>query len=139
MNRRNTAGNGLWIRAGNMLKNIPLKWVYGILMVIWPITNIITGSVWYCSCGCLPSWWIVWWPYFVKGLCKLAYNYITIYNLFHLNLFNLKYFNVSLVRVQKRIATGLDVLQFFTTRSWDFKSNNFRELYKILTAEEKKM
>ncbi|XP_065369886.1 putative fatty acyl-CoA reductase CG5065 isoform X2 [Calliphora vicina] len=44
-----------------------------------------------------------------------------------------------LVRVQKRIAIGLDVLQFFTTRAWDFKSNNFRELYKILTAEEKKI
>ncbi|XP_037820920.1 uncharacterized protein LOC119609941 [Lucilia sericata] len=44
-----------------------------------------------------------------------------------------------MVRVQKRIATGLEVLQFFTTRAWDFKSNNFRELYKLLTEEEKKI
>ncbi|KAI8127244.1 putative fatty acyl-CoA reductase [Lucilia cuprina] len=44
-----------------------------------------------------------------------------------------------MVRVQKRIATGLEVLQFFTTRAWDFKSNNFRELQKLLTEEEKKI
>lgn len=44
-----------------------------------------------------------------------------------------------MVRVQKRIATGLEVLQFFTTRAWDFKSNNFRELLKLLTPEDKKM
>lgn len=44
-----------------------------------------------------------------------------------------------MIRVQKRIAIGLEVLQFFTTRAWDFKSNNFRELQKSLDSEDQKI
>lgn len=44
-----------------------------------------------------------------------------------------------MVRVQTRISTGLDVLQFFTTRAWDFKSENYEKLYTNLSEKEKKM
>jgi alcohol-forming fatty acyl-CoA reductase len=44
-----------------------------------------------------------------------------------------------LVRVQKKIFVGLGVLQFFTTRQWDFRSDNFKAVYAQLSAEEKEI
>jgi alcohol-forming fatty acyl-CoA reductase len=41
-----------------------------------------------------------------------------------------------MIRVQKKIYTGLGVLQFFTTRRWEFKSENFQKLQETLSAEE---
>lgn len=41
-------------------------------------------------------------------------------------------------RVQQKVSDGLDLLQFFTTRAWDFKSNNFVSLPNGLTPEDKK-
>lgn len=41
-----------------------------------------------------------------------------------------------MVYVQKRIAIGLEVLQFFTMRQWNFKSNNFNGLIKKQTPDE---
>jgi alcohol-forming fatty acyl-CoA reductase len=43
-----------------------------------------------------------------------------------------------MLRVQGRISDGLDVLQFFTTRQWDFKSNMFQALQKELPACDQK-
>lgn len=42
-----------------------------------------------------------------------------------------------LVRVQKKIYVGLGVLQFFTTRQWDFRSENFKAVFEKLSPEEK--
>lgn len=42
-----------------------------------------------------------------------------------------------MIRIQKKIFVGLGVLQFFTTRQWDFKSDNFKEIYQKLSSEEK--
>lgn len=44
-----------------------------------------------------------------------------------------------MIRVQKKIFVGLGVLQFFTTRQWEFRSNNFKEIYQKLSHEEKKI
>ncbi|CRL03600.1 CLUMA_CG016511, isoform A, partial [Clunio marinus] len=44
-----------------------------------------------------------------------------------------------MIRVQKKIYVGLGVLQFFTTRQWDFRSNNFKEIYRKLSPEEQKI
>lgn len=41
------------------------------------------------------------------------------------------------IRVQKKIFVGLGVLQFFTTRQWNFRSDNFKAIYENLSAEEK--
>lgn len=34
----------------------------------------------------------------------------------------------SMVRIQKRISVGLEVLQYFTTREWWFDTHNFKSL-----------
>lgn len=39
--------------------------------------------------------------------------------------------------VQRRISDGLNVLQFFTTRAWEFKSDKFAAIYKELTPKDK--
>lgn len=45
----------------------------------------------------------------------------------------------SMVFVQKRIATGLEVLQFFTMHKWNFKSDNFNGLVATQTPDEYEM
>jgi fatty acyl-CoA reductase len=42
-----------------------------------------------------------------------------------------------MIRVQKKIYIGLGVLQFFTTRNWNFKSDNFKAIHHILSPDEK--
>lgn len=44
-----------------------------------------------------------------------------------------------MVRVQKKIFVGLGVLQFFTTRRWDFRSENFKAISEKLSTEEKEI
>lgn len=41
-----------------------------------------------------------------------------------------------MVHVQKKIATGMDVLKFFTMNDWNFKSDNFQNLVKIQSKAE---
>lgn len=42
-------------------------------------------------------------------------------------------------RVQQRISDGLDVLQFFTTRKWDFRFDRFISIFHELTPQDKKL
>lgn len=42
-----------------------------------------------------------------------------------------------MVRIQKRISDGLDVLQYFTTREWIFYNDNLLKLFHELSAEDK--
>lgn len=44
-----------------------------------------------------------------------------------------------MVRIQKKIFVGLGMLQFFTTRQWDFRSENFKAVYRNLSPEEKEI
>lgn len=44
-----------------------------------------------------------------------------------------------MIRVQKKIFIGLGVLQFFTTRRWNFRSDNFKAIYQKLSKEEKEI
>lgn len=41
-----------------------------------------------------------------------------------------------MIHVQKKIYVGLGVLQFFTTRRWEFISENFQNLQHSLSEEE---
>lgn len=43
-----------------------------------------------------------------------------------------------MIRIQTRISDGLDVLQFFTMRKWEFKSNGFGGLAKLLSPKDEK-
>jgi alcohol-forming fatty acyl-CoA reductase len=44
-----------------------------------------------------------------------------------------------MVHVQKRISVGMEVLQFFTMRKWNFKSDNFEALVRMISPEEEAM
>uniref|UniRef100_A0A1L8DYA8 Fatty acyl-CoA reductase n=1 Tax=Nyssomyia neivai TaxID=330878 RepID=A0A1L8DYA8_9DIPT len=44
-----------------------------------------------------------------------------------------------MVRIQTRISDGLELLQFFTTRKWDFKSQNFNSLPGKLNSLDEKV
>lgn len=44
-----------------------------------------------------------------------------------------------MVHVQKKISVGLEVLQFFSMRNWNFRSDNFERLTKTVTAAEDEM
>ncbi|XP_061386498.1 putative fatty acyl-CoA reductase CG5065 [Musca vetustissima] len=41
-----------------------------------------------------------------------------------------------MIRIQKRIAVGLEVLQFFTTRKWDFRNERLLRLLDTLTPAD---
>ncbi|GBP52562.1 Putative fatty acyl-CoA reductase CG5065 [Eumeta japonica] len=43
-----------------------------------------------------------------------------------------------MVRIQKRISVGLEVLQYFTTREWWFNTDNFKSLSTVLNPEDNK-
>lgn len=42
-------------------------------------------------------------------------------------------------RIHNRVSDGLEVLQFFTMRQWEFKSDNFMAVYDRLTPTDKKL
>lgn len=42
-------------------------------------------------------------------------------------------------RVQQRVSDGLSVLQFFTTRKWDFRSERFFALFKELEPRDQEL
>ncbi|XP_037949656.1 putative fatty acyl-CoA reductase CG5065 [Teleopsis dalmanni] len=44
-----------------------------------------------------------------------------------------------MVRVQTKISIGLEVLQFFTLRQWDFKATNFYNINRDLSPRDKKI
>lgn len=44
-----------------------------------------------------------------------------------------------MIRVQKKIYVGLGVLQFFTTRRWNFRAENVMKIYEQLSPKEKKI
>lgn len=44
-----------------------------------------------------------------------------------------------MVHVQKRISVGMEVIQFFTMREWNFRSGNMDALTKLQTPDEDEM
>lgn len=52
--------------------------------------------------------------------------------------FTFNIFIRSMVRVQKRIAVGMEVLQYFTMRGWNFKIENTKALVNCMNEEDKK-
>jgi fatty acyl-CoA reductase len=55
----------------------------------------------------------------------------------YLTLFFCQWIPAVMIRVQKKIYIGLGVLQFFTTRIWDFRSDNYKKIYHTLSPEER--
>lgn len=44
-----------------------------------------------------------------------------------------------MVRIQKRISDGLEVLQYFTTREWVFHNTNLLILWGDMSSKDKKL
>ncbi|KAH8371753.1 hypothetical protein KR093_008781 [Drosophila rubida] len=44
-----------------------------------------------------------------------------------------------MLRVQEKISTGLDVLQFFTLNAWSFRSDNYASLWDKLSEQDKQI
>lgn len=44
-----------------------------------------------------------------------------------------------MVRIQKRISDGLDVLQYFTTREWLFHNRNFLLLGEEMSPKDREL
>lgn len=44
-----------------------------------------------------------------------------------------------MVRIQRKIHDGLELLQFFTTREWIFKSDNFLGLFDKMDKSDKEI
>lgn len=42
-----------------------------------------------------------------------------------------------MIRVQNKIAVGMDVLEFFTMNKWHFKSPHYASLYENLTDKDR--
>lgn len=42
-------------------------------------------------------------------------------------------------RVQTKISQGLDVINFFTMRAWDFNSAKFQQVFDELEQDDKEM
>ncbi|XP_017018975.1 putative fatty acyl-CoA reductase CG5065 isoform X1 [Drosophila kikkawai] len=74
---------------------------------------------------------------FYHTLCSILFMWLPAYLIdFLLLIFGQRRF---MIRVQTKIAVGLEVLQFFTTRNWDFKSTHFEQIYKELGAADRKI
>lgn len=43
-----------------------------------------------------------------------------------------------MLRVQRKIADGMDVLEFFAMNKWDFREDNYRGIHDILKGEDQK-
>ena len=46
-------------------------------------------------------------------------------------------FIFSMVRIQRRIQGGLDVLQYYTTKEWVFRNDNLKALSSSLLEKDK--
>ncbi|XP_039228289.1 putative fatty acyl-CoA reductase CG5065 [Drosophila yakuba] len=74
---------------------------------------------------------------FYHTICTILFMWLPAYLIdFLLLIFGQRRF---MIRVQTKIAVGLEVLQFFTTRSWDFKSTHFDQIYKELGSTDRRM
>lgn len=43
-----------------------------------------------------------------------------------------------MVRIYKKVKTGLELLTFFTTRQWIFENKNYLGLWKAMGGEDRK-
>jgi fatty acyl-CoA reductase len=41
-----------------------------------------------------------------------------------------------MVKVQRRVAEGMELLQYFTTKNWSFSDKNMKKLYAKLNVED---
>ncbi|CAO1407990.1 unnamed protein product [Diamesa serratosioi] len=73
--------------------------------------------------------------YYHHLFCVIFFHYLPAYIIDFLLLITRQ--KPFLVNVQKRISQGLKVLQYYTTRDWIFKNENFRKMYEDMNEFDK--
>ncbi|XP_017960336.1 putative fatty acyl-CoA reductase CG5065 [Drosophila navojoa] len=91
-----------------------------------------------------PLSFALWYPggsikrnYYHHLFCVIFFHYLPAYFIdFWLLLFGQKPF---LVNVQRKISTGLKLLQYYTTKDWDFRNDKFQEMSHTLNATDQEL
>uniref|UniRef100_A0A1B0GK99 Fatty acyl-CoA reductase C-terminal domain-containing protein n=2 Tax=Lutzomyia longipalpis TaxID=7200 RepID=A0A1B0GK99_LUTLO len=92
--------------------------------------NPLCFSLWYPK-GSIKS------NYFHHLFCVIFFHYLPAYFIdFLLVIFRKKPF---MVRVQNKVTMGLKVLQYYTTKKWDFKNTNMTKLYSSMDDRDKEI
>ncbi|XP_037955085.1 putative fatty acyl-CoA reductase CG5065 [Teleopsis dalmanni] len=91
-----------------------------------------------------PLSFALWYPdgsikknYYQHLICVILFHYLPAYFIdLCLFLLGRKPF---LVQIQKKISTGLKLLQYYTTKNWDFKNEKFQKLNAKLNSTDQKI
>ncbi|KAL7727826.1 hypothetical protein ACLKA6_019762 [Drosophila palustris] len=91
-----------------------------------------------------PLSFALWYPggsikrnYYHHLFCVIFFHYLPAYFIdFWLLIFGRKPF---LVHVQRKISTGLKLLQYYTTKDWDFRNERFQELSSKLNETDEQL
>jgi len=90
--------------------------------------NPLSGAIWFPD-GSIKSSWLL------HSLCVIFFHFLPAYIIdFLVTLCGKKTF---MVRIQRRIQGGLDVLQYYTTKQWVFRNDNMKALSHTLTEEDR--
>ncbi|KXJ73600.1 hypothetical protein RP20_CCG015450 [Aedes albopictus] len=89
-----------------------------------------------------PLCFALWYPdgsiksnYYYHTLCVILFHYLPAYLIdFLLIVLRKKPF---MIKIQKRISQGLEVLQYYTTKVWIFKNDNMRAMYSRLSEDDR--
>ncbi|KAJ9586188.1 hypothetical protein L9F63_020162, partial [Diploptera punctata] len=129
-----------WICGNNKSENIPVYNVTSgdVKRVTWhEVLDLGRKSVYKT-----PFEYTIWYPdgdirtnWLIHYICVILFHYLPAYLIdFLLFLARQKRF---MVRVQNRISIGLEVLQYFTMRDWNFNNKNLLSIKTILSEEDR--
>lgn len=77
--------------------------------------------------------------FIISLFLHLLNNYIILVNLLFCFRFIFARRMNSMVRIQNRILTGLDVLQYFTTRQWTFHNNRLVKMFEEQSSKDQEL
>ncbi|XP_036344961.1 putative fatty acyl-CoA reductase CG5065, partial [Rhagoletis pomonella] len=91
-----------------------------------------------------PLSYALWYPdgsikksYYHHLFCVIFFHYIPAYLIdFFLTIFGRKPF---MIHVQNKISTGLNLLQYYTTKDWDFRNDHFQRLSDNLSQTDQEL
>lgn len=90
--------------------------------------NPLSDAIWFPD-GSIKSSWLM------HTLCVIFFHFLPAYLIdFLVTLCGKKPF---MVKIQRRIQGGLDVLQYYTTKVWVFKNDNLKSLPRTLTEKDR--